>query len=98
VRVAIVVARAARQEVVEIELAEGSTVAEALERVRAHRAFAEVDWARLRVGIWSRECAPDTVLRDGDRIELYRALVADPKAQRRARARLKPSTRSRSGP
>ena len=97
-RVAIVVARAARQEVVEIELAEGSTVAEALERVRAHRAFAEIDWARLRVGIWSRECTPDTVLRDGDRIELYRALVADPKAQRRARARLKPSTRSRSGP
>ena len=83
---------------VEIELAEGSTVADALERVRAHRAFAEVDWARLRVGIWSRECGPDTVLRDGDRIELYRALVADPKAQRRARARLKPSTRSRSGP
>jgi len=98
VRVAIVVARATRQEVVEIELAEGSTVAAALERVRAHRAFAEIDWARLRVGIWSRECTPDTVLRDGDRIELYRALVADPKAQRRARARLKPSTRSRSGP
>ena len=97
-RVTIVTAMPARQEVVEIELAEGSTVAEALERVRAHPAFGGVDWARLRVGIWSRECAADTVLRDGDRIELYRALVADPKAQRRARARLKPSTRSRSGP
>jgi putative ubiquitin-RnfH superfamily antitoxin RatB of RatAB toxin-antitoxin module len=98
VRVAIVVATAGRQDVVEIDLAEGSSVSDALARVRAHPAFAAVDWERLRVGIWSRGCAPDTKLREGDRIELYRPLVADPKAQRRSRARVKPSTRSRSGP
>jgi putative ubiquitin-RnfH superfamily antitoxin RatB of RatAB toxin-antitoxin module len=38
------------------------------------------------------------VLREGDRVELYRELKADPKDARRARARVTPSTRSRNGP
>ena len=97
-RVTIVAATPARQDVVEVELAEGSSVADAIERVRSHPAFAGVDWAGARVGIFSRECEPRTKLRDGDRVEIYRALVADPKAQRRRRARLKPSTRSRNAP
>ncbi len=97
-RIAIVAPTPERQDVVELELAEGSTVADALERVRSHPAFAQVDWERVRLGVWSRECARDTSLRDGDRVEIYRALKADPKAQRRARARLKPSTRSRNAP
>jgi len=97
-RVAVVLALPSRQEVAEIELPRGATVAQALAAVRANAAFAGVDWERCRVGVWSRECARDTALRDGDRVEIYRALVADPKAQRRARARVKPSTRSRNAP
>jgi len=97
-RVAIVAPTPDRQEVVELELAEGATVAEAIERVRSHPAFGHVDWERARAGVWSRECARDTPLRDGDRVEIYRALKADPKTERRARARLKPSTRSRNAP
>jgi putative ubiquitin-RnfH superfamily antitoxin RatB of RatAB toxin-antitoxin module len=50
------------------------------------------------VGIWSRAASLETALREGDRVELYRDLKADPKDMRRRRARLKPSTRSRSGP
>jgi putative ubiquitin-RnfH superfamily antitoxin RatB of RatAB toxin-antitoxin module len=97
-RIAIVAPTPERQEVVEVDLPEGSTVAAALERVRSHAAFAHVDWESARVGIWSRECARDARLREGDRVEIYRALRADPKTQRRARARLKPSTRSRNAP
>ena len=97
-RIAIVLALPARQEVVEVELAPGAAVSDALAAVSAHAAFAGVDWQGCRVGIWARECARDTVLREGDRVEIYRALVADPKAQRRARARVKPSTRSRNAP
>ena len=97
-RVAIVAPTPERQEVVELDLADGSTVEDALGRVRSHAAFAHVEWERARLGIWSRECTPETRLRDGDRVEIYRALEADPKAQRRARARLKPSTRSRNAP
>ena len=60
--------------------------------------FAGLDVRALTVGLWSRVASEATVLREGDRVELYRGLKADPKDARRARARLKPSTRSRSGP
>lgn len=43
----------------------------------------------LAVGIFSKQVARDTILREGDRIEIYRALSIDPKANRRKRARLK---------
>jgi uncharacterized protein len=88
-RIQVAVALAARQEVIEIELPEGSTVADAL---AAARLEAE------SVGVWSKPCSPQTRLRDGDRVEIYRPLQADPREMRRVRARLKPSSRSRSGP
>ena len=95
-RVAVAIALPDRQEVVELELAEGATVADALAAARVAERFPGMECAA--VGIWSRPCAPDRVLRDGDRVEVYRDLRADAKAERRARARLKPSSRSRSGP
>jgi putative ubiquitin-RnfH superfamily antitoxin RatB of RatAB toxin-antitoxin module len=36
-------------------------------------------------GVWSRRCAPERALRDGDRVELYRPLTVDPKEARRLR-------------
>ena len=39
------------------------------------------------IGIWGRACAPDTVLAEGDRIEIYRPLAMDPNEARRLRAR-----------
>ena len=44
---------------------------------------AEVD--ALQTGVWGRKLAPDHVLRDGDRVELYRPLKVDPKLARRER-------------
>jgi hypothetical protein len=79
------------QEVVELELADGATVAEALARSGLVARFPRIDFAAARVGIWSRPCRRDTALRDGDRVEIYRDLKADPKEMRRKRARLKPS-------
>ena len=79
------------QEVVEVELAPGATIAEALERSGLQARFPGIDFAAARVGIWSRPCRRDTVLRDGDRVEVYRELRADPKEMRRKRARFKPS-------
>lgn len=80
-----------RQEVVALRLEDGSTVADALARSDLARRFPEVDLAAAPVGIWSRPCARSAVLRDGDRVEVYRPLKADPKEMRRRRARLKPS-------
>ena len=40
----------------------------------------------IDAGIWGKRMPPDTLLSDGDRIELYRPLIADPKAARKKRA------------
>lgn len=98
IRVTVVLALPRRQETVALELPDGSSVADAIAAARFADRFPEVDVARLKPGVWSREVRPETTLREGDRVELYRPLAADPKAARRARARLRTSTRSRSGP
>ena len=97
-RASVAIALRLRQEVIEVELPEGSTVSDALAAARVHERFPEIDRAALRVGIWSRAASLQTVVREGDRVEVYRSLEADPKAMRRARARLRSSPRSRSGP
>ena len=96
-RISVAIALAQRQEVVELELPEGSRVADALQAAQVRERLRGIETGVLDTGIWSRRCASDTLLRDGDRVEIYRPLAADPKALRRERARLKPSTRSRSG-
>ena len=97
-RVWVVVAFPGRQDVVEIELAEGAIVADALAAARVAERHPEL--ADAPVGIWSRRVGREERLRDGDRVEVYRELRADAKAQRRERARrVKPSSpRSRNGP
>ena len=47
------------------------------------------------IGIWGRACAPDTVLGDGDRVEIYRPLLRDPNEARRLRARQLRESKSR---
>ena len=96
-RVAVAIAFSDRQHVVELELAPGSRVADALAAPAVRALVDEATAAAMAVGIWSRRSSREAPLRDGDRVELYRPLAADPKAMRRARARLRPSTRSRSG-
>ena len=63
-----------------IELAEGATLADAL------GALGIDDLALADVGIWGKSVPLDTPLKDGDRIERYRPLIADPKEARHRRA------------
>jgi uncharacterized protein len=94
-RVLVVVALPAAQDVVEVELPDGATVADAL--VAARVAERHPGLPLERVGVWGKPCAHGAVLREADRVEVYRPLRADAKRQRRARAQLNPSRRSRSG-
>lgn len=64
-------------------LPEGSRLAHALQQAGWLQRFPEV--GRLPVGIWNRRATPDTVLHDGDRVEVYRDLRVDPKIARRER-------------
>ena len=97
-KVSVAVALARRQEVIELDLAEGSTVAEAIVAARVGERFPELVRERWKPGIWSKACPPETVLREGDRVELYRELTADAKQMRRARANVRTGPGSRSEP
>ena len=74
------------QALIALELEDGATARQAVERSGLVARFPDIDPARMRVGIFGRVMEADTVLRDGDRVEIYRPLEADPKAARRARA------------
>jgi len=89
----------------QVELHEAGTVGEALDSARAAAGKVEIPWD-APVGIFGALCNRDAVPRDGDRIEIYRPLRADPKESRRERAKARkqapgsaaarPSPRSRS--
>lgn len=74
------------QTVISLELAAGSTVGQAIAESKLAQRYPELDLARARVGIYGRRVSADTVLANGDRVEVYRALLADPKQARRRRA------------
>lgn len=78
-RIEVVQALPDRVERVRLELEPGATVGAAL-RAAGHAAHAPA-------GLYGRRVPPDTPLADGDRVEVYRPLRADPKEARRARAR-----------
>ena len=65
---------------------EGATVAEAIQLCGILEKYPEIDLATNKLGIFGKLAKADTLLRDKDRIEIYRALIADPKEVRRKRA------------
>jgi len=94
VRVEVVYATPDRQELVSLELKAGSTVADAIERSGLAESFAGFEVDSPVVGIFSRKVELDRVLCDGDRVEIYRPLLADPKEVRRQRALLQAKNKS----
>lgn len=86
-RVLVALALPARQLVVEVVLAQDATVAQALAAAGLEALAPGIDLEAMATGIWSRPCARDARLREGDRVELYRPLVADAKGMRRERVR-----------
>jgi putative ubiquitin-RnfH superfamily antitoxin RatB of RatAB toxin-antitoxin module len=68
-----------------LELAGGATVAQALAAGGVFEEFPDLKAVRLVLGIWGRKTTPGHVLRDQDRVEIYRGLRVDPKVARRER-------------
>ncbi|MBA2548809.1 MAG: RnfH family protein [Burkholderiaceae bacterium] len=75
------------EHVAEVRLPLGSTVRDAVAAARL-KTQPESDGA-IDAGIWGRRCSLDRVLNDGDRVEIYRPLIIDPKEARRRRAALR---------
>jgi len=68
-----------------LRLAPGTTLAQALQASGLAALEPELDLAQAPVGVWGRKAAREQVLRDQDRVELYRPLRVDPKVARRER-------------
>lgn len=75
-----------KQSILQVTVEPGTTVKEAIKASGILERYREIDLEKNAVGIWSRACKLDTVPVDGDRIEIYRPLIADPKEARRLRA------------
>ena len=69
------------------DLEEGATVRQAIERSGILQRYPRIELLPGRVGIFGREVDLGARLRDGDRVEIYRPLVADPKEARRRRGK-----------
>ncbi len=84
-RVEVVYARPEAQTVVQVLVGPGTTVRDAVARSGVLQGQPES--AELSFGIFGRRVSPERQLADGDRIEIYRSLRADPRVARRARAK-----------
>ena len=75
-----------QQKIIALEVEPGTDIKSAIEQSGILHDFPEIDLASQKVGIFSKMKKPDTVLRAGDRVEIYRKLIADPKQVRKERA------------
>ncbi|HWS12615.1 MAG TPA: RnfH family protein [Rhodocyclaceae bacterium] len=84
--VEVVYALPQRQELVKLMLPIGSTLQQAVEASGLPQRYPEIDLAKLKLGVYGKLSKPDALLRERDRVEIYRPLIADPKEVRKKRA------------
>ena len=72
-------------ESVSLQVQQGTTMAQAIELSGLLTRHAELNTAPLAGGVWGKRCEPAQILRDRDRVEVYRPLRVDPKEARRQR-------------
>jgi len=70
---------------VALQLQAGSCVVDALRSSALLQALSDAEVDALQTGVWGRKVPPEHILREGDRVELYRPLKVDPKVARRER-------------
>lgn len=76
-----------QQLIVECEVEQGSSPREAVIQSDINQYFPEIDKQQCDIGIFGKAIRPDHKLENGDRIEIYRPLLADPKEVRKRRAK-----------
>ena len=75
-----------KQSLVDVAIKEGATVEEVIQASNLLNEYPDIDLSSTKVGIWSRVVKLRDTVKDGDRIEIYRPLIADPKEIRKRRA------------
>lgn len=88
IRVEVAYARPDKQLIIPVDVPEGSTAIYAVEKSAITEHFPEIDLDAAKLGIFGKAQPHDKVLKPGDRVEIYRPLIADPKESRRKRAKV----------
>lgn len=87
INVEVVYASEHSQKLITVEVDQGATIETVIRRSGILADFPEIDLARQSVGVFSRQRALTDIVQAGDRIEIYRPLLIDPKEARRVRAK-----------
>ena len=74
------------QVIINLNVKPGTTLLDAIKLSGVLEQFPDIDLDKNKFGIFSKASSADTVLREKDRVEIYRPLIADPKESRRKRA------------
>jgi len=88
ISVEVVFALSEHQKLVRVSLRPGAQVADAIAASGLLEEFNASNLEQMPVGIWGRVVDPGSVVREGDRVEIYRPLSRDPREARRELARL----------
>ncbi len=89
IEVEVAYAKPEAQVILKVKGEAGMTVLQAIERSGIVEKFPEIDPATAKVGIFGKATSQDVELQSGDRVEIYRELIADPKAARKKKAAAK---------
>lgn len=88
IRVEVAYALPDKQVILPLEVPEGTAIEEAIKRSGILEQFPEIELDTAKTGIFGKINKLNKVLRDKDRIEIYRPLIADPKESRRQQAEM----------
>ncbi len=89
ISIEVVYARPDQQLLLQVQVPAGSTIQYAIECSGMMSHFPEIDLAKQKVGVFSKQRELSDVIHAGERIEIYRPLTIDPKDARRAKAKKK---------
>ncbi len=87
INVEVVLATPPKQVLIALRVPQGSTAAEVIAASGVEGQFPDLRPAELAVGVWGRLVERDHVVGDGDRVEIYRPLLIEPREARRQLAR-----------
>ncbi len=86
IQVEVVYGLADKQSLLSLQVDEGVTVEEAITQSGVLEEYPEIDLSKNKVGLFGKLTKLSQILRDKDRVEIYRPLIADPKEVRKKRA------------
>lgn len=75
-----------QQRIFSLDVEPGTTARQAVEQAGVEKVFADADVAAAKLGVFGKGVKADYQVKEGDRVEIYRPLIADPKEVRKKRA------------